>query len=423
MVTQDFGASAWLIDANTQSAAAIRRDESVNPIASLLDDLGRSDLGDYVLTTSIEFETTSAVPRYPLESGADASDHTVLQPPVIRMRGAVPAHAGGGSGASDVSDEIRRAQTDGNLFTIETARGTIEDCVVSAFREVQSDRTGVGLEFGVDVTQVQLGATERSRINDPNVETARDFVSDDTYDQLVGPVTADDRAATRQILDDRNVRIDEGYLYTLRPPVPTFADELDDDAKSFVKAQVTALVNAGKEVPAYPLAFIRALDASKLAKRIGAPLPAPGVGIPVAGVDMLRVGMEGGATEQRRAFGFAIDGVSHRVTVVLRRVTPSAITGPSQSIIPTTPLTGAGWVIDVTIGVEGGPELRRSELRGVRLLNGSVVKLYTPTPSRFIGALLVVSLVDDVFALGPRPWGLTHDLIFTSNLQYIASQD
>ena len=404
MVMQEFLTSR-LTDEVTQTSAAIQRDASINPLATLFDGVGMPDLGNYVQTESVRYEESSSVPRYPIETGQDASNSTVSNPPVISLRGAVPSEAGGGSGAGEVADTLRTLLKDGEVVSIDTARGTYDTCVVSRFTERQSERTGVGLVFEVQLTQVVLGRASQ-RIADVENQVG-DVLTDDAYDQLIGPVTDARLGVSEMVLTDRNVAIDLGYLTGSPPPTPSFAEELNDDAKSFVKRQIEALSNAGKEVPPYPLAFIRNLDATKLAKRIGAPLPDPTLGIPVAGVDMWRLNID--TANANQSWSFPIPRFGLNLEVDVRRDLASG---------------EVRWFADTTVLVEG---LAREDLRGVqtnghRLTNGSFIKVYTESPRVLIGALMVIPIGDASSSLGRRVWGETHNLIFTSNLQYIIQQ-
>ena len=65
MVMQEFLTSR-LTDEITQTSAAIQRDASVNPLATLFDGVGRSDLGNYVQTESVRYAESSSFPRYPI---------------------------------------------------------------------------------------------------------------------------------------------------------------------------------------------------------------------------------------------------------------------------------------------------------------------------------------------------------------------
>ena len=405
MVMPEFITSR-LTDETTQTSAAIQRDASINPLATLFDGVGRSDLGNYVQTESVRYEESSSVPRYPIETGQDASDNTVSNPPVISIRGVVTSQAGGGSGAAEVADTLRNLLKDGEVVSIDTARGIYDNCVISRFTERQSERTGVGLAFEVQLTQVILGGLPIYLPEDPEEVTARDYVSEDAYLQLFDEESVE---LTAEILDARNVDIDRGFLYTKRPGLPIHAESLDSSAIGVVTEQVRELHRLGIEEPPYPDSFIRAQMTDSFAKALG--VRATELGVPIAGVDMQLIRLDSSLTAQYRDFVVTVDNIPHDISIGVRR-----ITGSDGQI---------NWVIDITTRVSGLPEavseLRSSVQNGYLLKNGGTIKIYSPTPSRLIGAFIVYGLGDVSIGLGPRPWGRTHQLVFTTNLQYIAN--
>ena len=419
MVTQD--AFLDLYDERRISAELIRELRVDNPLRLIMEQLAPWLAPAVTVSLSQGYQREADVPRYPLESGGTASDHALLRGLSLRMTGAVSQSAQGGTGPADVAAEFNRAMTERTLVTAHTAYGTFENCVIKSFGQTQTSQNARTLEFAVTLEQISLGtvtsAPDLQPVTQPGENNAALLDERQTGNleidtnaiisalasgqPLAGTLPGIGSPVATDILTSVQLAAFDTPLITA--PVPE-----DLNAKAFVRDQWVALAEDGIERPEYPESFARQVGKIEL-KRYELQFGTSMIpGVPLAGVDLLRIPLGNPSDDSPQSWSGTLGDV---------RLEMQIASFPEG--------TGRRWVVNLLFDIPRGLRTLRDALSGIRTIRQNGVRLHGGVPLRLRegwGALIAIPLGAPSVPLGRQPWGNTHGLIFTTNLDFINGQ-
>lgn len=140
-----------------------RNYDNFNPLSDILQ-TRRPELAAVISTSSIQYEASATISEYPVESGASIADHTLRRPEGLTIVGYVGETALNGEGPGEVYRELLTMLEEGILLTLNTPRGSWDNCIITKVSSPQTSRNAFALDISVEFSQLLLSEVENTPV-------------------------------------------------------------------------------------------------------------------------------------------------------------------------------------------------------------------------------------------------------------------
>ena len=377
-----------------------------NPLAYVLTfGVFRADLAAAVsATTGVSVTGESAVPRYPLETQAEASDHIVPRAVNIVLTGFVNDGDVEGS-AEGVISEFERIRKEGVLVTVGVPSDVFDNCVVKRVTTTRNASTGRAYQVSVEFEQVLLGTAvalpQFDAASQPG-PTNTDLLIAEEYLKLVGTVS--DVAEAQRIIDnldpDRPLSpLDEALLFVSGYAVDStrvYSTQLTQAEVVALRSRIAEAANDGMTAPNVPNQFIARTNGARNSTQFGFDST-----LPIIGQDAWQVG--GVTNAPTQLLETTMGGRRYRLALKYVRQTDATGSYTSASSV---------WRLMV----------HRFE-QGFAVVDAGETTIQTNVPIGVTGgAFMAIPIAGQDRGFREMPWGNTHQLYFVNSTDFLEEE-